>query len=193
MKKFLLSCLFISCSLLGSAQMKISKNSIRLAADYTTIGVTDQQATVRYSLIYARHLSNDRLTLESSLGYAFHYLPATSSHQEAHFSRTTADFSLLYTILKSSRHGIRLGAGPSLWYRQESVALSTDTPVLPTGDVIKFSLTNPYQDGLKAGLNVVSEYSYSLSSCFTLGGRVSMFYVNSNIIPALGLTTGFNF
>jgi hypothetical protein len=176
-----------------SAQAQKNRNSIRFAADYTTIGVTGQQATVRYSLIYARYLSDDRLALESSIGYVSHYLPATSYHQEAHLSRITADFSLLYTLLKSSRHMIRLGAGPSLWYRQEAVAVLATTPIPSSGEVIKFSPTNTYQDGLKVGLNMASEYNYSLSPCFTLGGRVAVFYVGSNIIPAVGLTTGFNF
>jgi hypothetical protein len=126
MKKALLLVLAQAWAMTCLAQPQTTKNSIRIGIDFIKIDAPDATGP-RYQLRYTRHLFRDRLLVGASFGYfnkngrqnLYHdvYVPG---HQQR---RWTSDFSILADLLASPTRALRLGGGPSLWYRQDNLWL----------------------------------------------------------------------
>jgi hypothetical protein len=90
----------------------------------------------------ARHSHNDRIVLVNNLGYVNasnrRYLPGAGDNYVTGKPRErfTADVTLAFDFVRHPRHGFRVGAGPSLWYRQDEVIKRASyTLNLATGEV----------------------------------------------------------
>ncbi len=112
--------LFLISSSLSKAQLVDSKNSVRIGVDYMSLDAPDDLG-FRYLARYARHLTNDRVVLEGSLGYLNiqnRRLVANNFYFEGRpRQRVTADLTASFDFLRDTRQALRLGGGPSVWYR----------------------------------------------------------------------------
>lgn len=144
------------------AQTPIGRHSVRLGVDLTSLDVPDAVGP-RYVGRLTRHFSNDRIVVAAEVGYLY----VTSSNQPFNDfdpgpnrrERFTAEATVLFDLLRHSRHALRLGTGLSAWYRRENMyrgarALSTSAGL--QGVVID----RRQHHGLNTGWHVATEYEW---------------------------------
>lgn len=181
MNKFLLILAFSWLSFSwATAQNTAYKNSIRVGVDYVILSTPDDVG-LRYLARYARHLADDRIVLEGSVGYLSasgpkSIFPSGGKHRQ----RITGEFTALYDFVKSPIHALRLGIGPSIWNRQDDVR-GVDVAFYPVNQT-------------SIGAHAVVEYEYRVSTRLALSGRYGVAYFD---VPGpssmLGLNVGYRF
>lgn len=165
------------------------KNSIRIGADYATLN-SPTNAGIRYLIRYSRHLVNDRIVLESSLGFL--EIPADIHSLYRH--RITGDITVLYDLLKNSSHALRLGGGGSAWYRREGNSPQTINLIDSSGRIIVSAITQERVSETNFGYHAVAEYEYLTALGISLSSRVGFVGLNKvGINPTFGLNIGYRF
>lgn len=194
-------CLTVALSLLlfsmAEAQVATYKNSVRLGIDYMSLDAPDDLG-FRYLARYARHLANDRLVIEGSLGY----LSVENRRQVINNfffegrprQRVTADLTLSFDLLNSPNHALRLGAGPSIWYRKDDRLRGAQTIRDQSGNIINVDITNERVDEANFGYHLMGEYEYAIAPQITLSGRVGFASLNKAGISSIaGVNVGYRF
>ncbi|GAB3270850.1 hypothetical protein GCM10027347_41790 [Larkinella harenae] len=179
MKKILLISLFFG--LLGSsyAQSPVYNNALRVSVEATNKyenKVQMQRHILRYSVGYHRKLSNSRWLVDGSLSYLQNHIREKASGFDASYigtrsQRISADVAALYNILKSPRHTLQLGAGPSLWYQRNE--LETDVTIRLNGgqEVDKITVERTKKPEVVLGFNLQLAYEYAITPQVGAGVR----------------------
>ncbi|SFQ79088.1 hypothetical protein SAMN04515668_4399 [Hymenobacter arizonensis] len=139
----------------------------------------------RCLLNYSRHFRHDRLVVGANLGYLSvsnkRYL-ANTNHYYVYGKRrerVSADVTLAFDLLKQARHALRLGAGPSLWYRQDELLDGGRYTVnVASGEVTDVQLKWRQEKALNYGFNVLVEYEYALTDQLLVSGKVKFADLN---------------
>ncbi len=132
----------------------------------------------RYLVRYARHLRNDRIALMANLGYMSVLnrvdLPGAANYyvEGKRRQRVTTDLTAAFDFIRHPRHAFRLGAGPSLWYRQEELSNGIHYTLLSDGSVTNVRADWRPEKGFDFGFNVLIEYEYALTDHLLLSGKV---------------------
>ena len=133
-------------------------------------------------LNYSRHFRNDRLVVGANLGYVNaqnrRYLPGTNDFYVygKRRERITADFTAAFDFLRHPRHAFRLGAGPSLWYRQDELFDGGRYTVnLTTGQATNVNVRWRQEKEWNFGYNVLVEYEYALTQQVLVSGKMKFF------------------
>ena len=194
-------CLVIAFFLLfhsvTKAQVISYKNSVRLGIDYMSLDAPDDLG-FRYGVRYARHLANDRIVLEGSLGY----LSVENRRQVLNNfffegrprQRITADLTVSFDLLRSLDHALRLGVGPSIWFRKDDIIREATAARNQSGNIVGVNVTNDRVDETNFGYHLMAEYEYAIASQITLAGRVGFASLNKAGISSIaGINVGYRF
>ncbi|GAB3334606.1 hypothetical protein GCM10027299_42950 [Larkinella ripae] len=181
----------------AKAQNRVYKNALRVGVDYLTLDAPDDLG-YRYLGRYARHLGNDRIVLEASLGYLKvannRSLPNAYVFQGRARKRITADFTASFDFVKSSQHALRLGIGPSVWYREDDRWESVDYLINPDGSAAGISIKNRQINEVNLGGSAVAEYEFAATERLMLGARLGLTTFKTASISSLaGLNLGYRF
>ncbi|GAB3898349.1 hypothetical protein GCM10028825_47450 [Spirosoma agri] len=175
---------------LVQAQAVTFQHSVKVAVEAVHSIDNDRQTpTLKYSVGYTRQLTSGRWMLEGSLGYinyfereelsAFYY-----TFKGGRSQRFVADFLLHVNLLKSRRHALRLGAGPSVWYQRNSLVNDLSIELAPGyQDITSVSFTRGYLHTANLGLNLRGEYEVAITPRINVGARAGLV---SNLLPANG-------
>jgi len=134
-------------------------------------------------LNYSRHFRNDRLVVGANLGYVNaqnrRYLPGTNDFYVygKRRKRVTSDLTAAFDFIRHPRHAFRIGAGPSLWYRNDEPLRSLGyTLNLTTGEVtnVRTEWGSPIKE-VNFGYNVLVEYEYALTQQVLVSGKLKFF------------------
>lgn len=194
-------CLLMSCllaGLRGYAQMPYvpAKNAVQLGADF--IGIDPANGLkFRYAFNYRRYFSQDQLSLDVSLGFVNSQrttvlVPDLVRVGSNTRHRATVDVTMAYNLLRSVHHSLRIGAGPSVWYRNDDLFVKVDPYPIPTG-------TEPLVErklitGWNIGGHGILEYGYALSLNTQVSLHTGAVVIGpSGIAPLFGLRTGYRF
>lgn len=179
------------------AQVIDNRNSIRIGVDYMSLDAPDDLG-FRYLARYARHLANDRIVIESSLGYL-----STKNRRLAlngfYFEgrprqRITADLTVSFDLLRSPNHALRLGGELSVWYVKDDALLSARAVIDQNGKVTGVTIMNRRINEPKFGHHLAAEYEYAISYRTTLAGRVGIANLKkSGISSIIGVNVGHRF
>ncbi|MEJ7659990.1 MAG: hypothetical protein WKG07_10415 [Hymenobacter sp.] len=171
------------------------RHSVGIGAEQVGLDAPDGIGN-RYLVRYTRHLRQDRLALQGALGYASvlnrRYLVNNYFIEGRRRERFTADVTLAFDFLKSPRQALRLGAGPSAWYRREELLESARYTLSSTGEVTNVRPNWRSEQELNWGYNLLLEYEYALTSQLVVSGNVKLVSVNApgtgfNAIYGLGV------
>jgi hypothetical protein len=180
MKKIILTVLLCFCQGLLNAQIPAYKNSVRVALSTTYVkGDNRRQSPVlNYALIYSHQLGNSRWLAETGFSYSSRYVQEQITPFQFLFpgdrsQLVTADFTFLYNLLKSNRHALRIGAGPSFWYAQNGLLENIGGIVGPNGQVMDIVFIRKYSHDINLAVNGRADYSYAFTPRIILGVRVA--------------------
>lgn len=181
----------------AQAQQTEYKNSFHLGADY--LGLPDNVG-IRYSGKYAKHLSNDRLVVSLSGGYLDapnpRYLTGTNVKLHGRrIKRITTDATFSFDFLRSSRHALRLGVGPSVWYCEDETMGAASYTIRGDGSITNIKVAWEPSQGVNVGFHVITEYEYWFTRHTTLGSQVGLASLRNSggLTGILGLTVGHRF
>lgn len=210
MKKIPFIFLFCFCATLVKAQTPSYKNSVRVALGATYLkGDNQKQSPVlNYALIYSRHLGNSRWLAEGGFGYTNRYVREQVSSFQFLFpgdrsQLVTADLTFLYNLLKSNRHALRIGAGPSFWYVRNGFVETISVVIGSGGQPFEnVSFTRNYSHDVNLAVNLRADYEYALTPKIILGVRAA---TGGNVLKpdargtllgtlsTIGFSTGYRF
>lgn len=179
------------------AQVTPYKNSLRAGIDYMSLDAPDDLG-YRYRLGYARHAGGDRLVLGVSFGYLkvqnWEHIINGYSLEGRPRERVTADATVSFDFLKNQRHALRLGTGPSVWYRKDDRLRSVNYIILENGMLTDVKTQWKKFDELNVGYNLLAEYEYLITPEISLAGRFGVANLKrSGISSILGLELGYRF
>lgn len=130
----------------------------------------------RYLVGYTRHWRNDRLILHNTIGYG-------SAPNQRHIGnniyvngqrrqRITGDVTLAFDFIGNPRHALRVGAGPSLWYRKDQKLRYSNFTMSPDGTVSTVETQWNTAEEVNYGFNVLVEYEVALTHQWLLRGNI---------------------
>ena len=152
----------------------------------------------RARVSYARHVGNDRLVFGVSLGYMkiqnWEHIANGYSIEGRPRERVTADITVSFDFLKNQCHALRVGVGPSLWYRKDDRLRSANYLILENGMLTDVKTQWKKFDELNVGYNLLAEYEYLITPEISLAGRFGVANLKrSGISSILGLEVGYQF
>jgi len=177
MKALVLSLLCFLMVAAAHAQGMGYRHSIGIGFERVGLDAPDAIGN-RYLLRYAYHLPNDRIVLAANLGYVNalnrRYLPLTKDVYVTgkRRERLTMDLTGSFDFIKHSRHALRLGAGPSLWRRQDELMGPSRYTVLPDGSATNLQINWFTEREINYGFNVLMEYEYAITEKVVVSGNV---------------------
>jgi hypothetical protein len=196
MKNVLFSFLFCSVAYLSSAQTTTYKNSVQFHVEtlYKKGDQRPQSPVLKYSLIYNRRLAESKWIVEAGATYANRYVREQFTPYQYFFlgdrsQLITLDLSGMYNLLKSNRHALRVGAGPSLWYTRNSfISNLTGTTTTDMQQLTDVSFSRDYNHNFTLAFVLRGSYEYSLTPRMIVGLRASTGgnILNGNRLSKLG-------
>lgn len=174
MKTLLIIVLVIT---LGTAQAQTYRHSVGIGVERVGLDAPDGSGN-RYLARYTRHLRQDRLALQGAVGYISalnrRYLGDNYFFDGRRRERFTTDVTLSFDFLKSPRQALRLGIGPSAWYRREDRLESVRYSFTSTGEVTNLRPNWQAERELNWGYNLLLEYEYALTRHVVMSGNVKL-------------------
>lgn len=189
-------CLILLANIPLSAQKTDYRNSLRLGADYMSLDAPDAMG---YRVVgrYARHFADDRLVLEGSLGYL--KIPNREHTINGFYvegrprMRLTSDLTFSYDFLRSPRYALRLGMGPSAWYRQDDSVRRFGFKTSSDGTIEINNLERERVNEVNFGYNMAAEFEVAINYRLTAGLRFGIAYLDGMGSSMLGLNVGYRF
>lgn len=167
---------------LGAAQAQTYRHSVGIGVERVGLDAPDNIGN-RYLARYTRHLRQDRLVLQGAVGYVSvvnrRYLANNYFIDGRRRERFTADVTLAFDFLKSPRQALRLGIGPSAWYRREDLMVSARYTLSSTGEVTNIRANWRSEQQLNWGYNLLLEYEYALTRQVVVSGNVKLVSVDA--------------
>lgn len=197
MKLFILIlCLLILTGSAIFAQKPDYRNTFRFGVDYMSLDAPDAMG---YRVLgrYARHFADDRLVLEGSLGYL--KIPNWQHMINGYYvegrprMRATSDVTLFYDFLRSPRHALRVGLGPSAWYRQDDSVKGFNYERLSDGTLELTNLERKRVNEVNFGYNMAAEFEVAIAYRYTVALRFGLANLDHKISSMLGLNVGYRF
>lgn len=188
------------CLLLYSfttAQVIDYKNTIRISIDYMSLDAPDDLG-LRYGARYARHFADDRIVLEGSFGY-FRVENKQLLFNDFYFEgrprqRVMADLTASFDFLRTPRHALRLGGGPSVWYRKDDRLREARSIVDQNRQETRVTILSEKVNEANFGFHVATEYEYVIGPRTTLAGRINITNLDkAGISSAVGINVGYQF
>ncbi|MFD2572821.1 hypothetical protein ACFSUS_19425 [Spirosoma soli] len=194
--KYLLLIVLTGLASITYAQGPTYRNSVLVTIDYMTLDAPDDTG-LRYSLRLGRHFFNDRLVVAGSAGY----LQASQNRQaQTTFplgtdqrKRLTADLTLLFDLVKASHQALRIGGGPSAWYRRDDLLRSFSTTRLPDGTLAAATVEREEVAAVTIGYHLTGEYEYLITPQVSLNGRIGWANLAGKISSMAGVGLGYRF
>ncbi|QHV97218.1 hypothetical protein [Spirosoma endbachense] len=162
------------------AQQQLPKSAISIAVEANHVGSSEpgQSTTFKYSLIRTQEVKSSRWNYEVSLGYIDHYLrenflPFDYFYKGTRSQRMAGDLSFLFNLVKTEKHAFQVGAGPSIWYQRNGI-ISDLTGISNGQQIEKVTFTRTYQGEFNAGINLKTNYYYSITPKLIAGIRVGV-------------------
>jgi hypothetical protein len=186
----------LTCSF-SQAQVATYENSVRAGMDYMSLDAPDDLG-YRMRAGYARHVGNDRLVFGVSLGYLkvqnWEHMVNNYSIEGRPRERVTTDVTVSFDFFKNTRHALRVGGGPSVWYRQDDRLRSANYLILENGRLADVKTQWERFDELNMGYNLLAEYEYGITPEISLAGRFGVANLKrSGMSSILGLEVGYRF
>jgi hypothetical protein len=174
---FLLGCLLLALGAQAQGQLAPYRYAFGVGLERVGMDAPDAVGN-RYLLRYARYLHHDRLVVAANVGYMGVrnrvYLPGAADYyvEGKRRQRVTTDLTVAFDFMRHPRHALRLGAGPSLWYRQEELANSIYYALRADGSVTDVRAAWRAEKAFALGINALLEYEYALTDQFLVSGQV---------------------
>lgn len=194
MKKSFLTFLLCFIVYWTSAQTTTYKNSVQfhLEALYVKADQQPQSPVPKYSLIYTSRLAQSRWITEAGVSYTNRYVREQFTPYQFFFpgdrsQLVTLDLTAMYNLLKSDRHALRLGAGPSLWYTRNGLISNVSGTTTAGGQQLTdVSFTRNYSHNFNLAIALRGSYEYSLTTRMVVGMRAS---IGGNVLNDHGSST----
>lgn len=173
----LLGCLLLAFGAQAQGQPAAYRHAFGVGFERVGLDAPDAVGN-RYLLRYARHLRHDRIVVAANLGYMSVrnrvYLPGAADYyvEGKRRQRVTTDLTAAFDFIRHPRHALRLGAGPSLWYRQEELSDGIHYTSYADGSVSNVRAAWRSEKAFNVGLNVLLEYEYAFTDHLLLSGQV---------------------
>jgi hypothetical protein len=173
----LLGCLLLAFGAQAQGQPAAYRHAFGVGFERVGLDAPDAVGN-RYLLRYARYLHHDRLVVAANLGYLRVrnrvYLPGAADYyvEGKRRQRVTTDLTVAFDFIRHPRHAFRLGAGPSLWYRQEELSDGIHYTSYADGSVGNVRATWRSEKAVDVGLNVLLEYEYAFTDHLLVSGHV---------------------
>ncbi|RCR68290.1 hypothetical protein [Larkinella punicea] len=144
----------------------------------TSVAAPDKMA-IRYVTQFVHQIANNRIVIEGSIGFIPIRRPrlqlTDAYYVEGHRrQRFTGDMTVLVNFIKNSRHAIRLGGGPSVWYRMDNMLEEVRYVIDNGNQVIVNRQSRQQTNELNVGYHLTAEYAYELNNRFILGSRLGI-------------------
>lgn len=192
----LLSCLLLAVGASAQVPYLRSKNALQLGPDY--IGIDPANGLkYRYAFEYRRYITRDRVSLGATVGFLHAQretvlVPDYVSVGANTRRRVTVDLTATYNFLRSVHHNLRLGFGPSVWYRRDDLFAKVDPYPIPTGE--EPTVTRRQTEGWNLGAHGLIEYSYALALDTQVSLHTGAAFVGpAGFAPFFGLRAGYRF
>jgi hypothetical protein len=158
------------------------KNALRFSVEITNRREghnQSQREILRYAAGYRRLIGSKAWMFEGTLGYMGNFVredlnPEQGTYKGTRSKRIYADGSILRDLLKSDRHHLRIGGGPSLWYQQNAFPIDVTIWKKPTGNIDYVEVKRNKRSEFVAGFNLRAGYDYSITPELVLGARVGI-------------------
>jgi len=191
-------CLFLGVLIpfAASAQTKTEqyRSSLTVGVEYLALDAPDDLGW-RYTARYSRHLANDRLALSATTGYGRtrneRTLTGTQYITGRPRERLTLDATLAFDFIRHPRHALRLGGGPSLWYRDEDRLLGALYTLRGDGTITNVRPTWQRQTAWDAGYNLLAEYEFAVTERWLASGNFKFAQIRGFQNSLLGLGVGY--
>lgn len=181
MKKLLLS--FLLCFIVhwSKAQIAAYKSSVQFHVEalYVKADQRLKSPIPKYSLVYTKRLLTSRWIAEAGISYTSRYAKMQFAPFPYFFpgdrsQLVTLDLTAMYNLLKSDRHALRFGAGPSLWYIRNSLVSNLSGITDGSGQQLTdVSFTRTHNRSFDLAIALRGSYEYSLSHRLMMGIRAS--------------------
>lgn len=192
----LLSCLLLAVGAVAQVPYLRAKNALQLGPDYLGIDPANG-LKYRYAFEYRRYVARDRVSLGATLGFLHSQretvlVPDYVSVGANTRRRVTVDLTATYNFLRSVHHNLRLGVGPSVWYRHDDLFAKVDPYPIPTGE--EPTVTRRQTKAWNVGAHGLIEYSYALALDTQVSLHTGVAVVGpSGVAPVFGLRAGYRF
>jgi hypothetical protein len=206
MKYLLLLSLFFTGCLAQAQTPVLPKHSLRFAVDELNVrSEADGLFPWRYSLRYGRQLGQSRWVIEPGLTYTsfarmerLNSLSFTGDQTQL----ITLDIDFFYNLLRSNRHALQLGAGPSLWYTRDRPISSLSYEANRDGIIQRINIDRDTRNSIRPGMNLRVAYDYTVTPSVIVGFRTG---ISANLMSVpefstlgasqftLGLNVGYRF
>lgn len=168
----------ILCTAIGSCaygQSLTPKYTLGIGIERAGLDAPDVISN-RYLVRGGQHFRADRLVLEASLGYLNalnrRFLVNNFYVNGKRRERVTLDITGSFDFLKNPSHALRLGVGPSVWYKNEESLEAARFTLGSDGSVTNVRVQWQPRKELNYGFNVLLEYEYALTSWLALSGKL---------------------
>lgn len=182
MRFSLLGLLICSLAITSAQAQTPFRYSVGIGVERMNLDSPDGSGT-RYLLGVGRHLAHDRLLVLANVGYGWAdyqaYLGVNDFYlQGKSRQRFTFDATAAFDLVKHSRHALRVGAGPSVWYRREELLNNALITIISQNQfVIREVNWQPVSD-VVSGFNVLVEYEWAVTSRLLLRVDTKFFSLN---------------
>ncbi len=189
----------LCCSVL-QAQNPGFGSEVSIDVNYIDLGNTPESGS-GYGIAYRRNLIGSRFAVGARLGRAS--APGVNDSVSGKFfsygkrsQRTTIDLTVSYDFLKSERHALRLGVGPSIWSRKDDrplgIHLFFEGLEAPKLVDVEFLRRDEIEENF--GYHLTGEYSYSFTPRILAKANVGFAqFKATGFNPMAGIGIGYRF
>lgn len=147
-------------------------NALRVGAEYMSLDAPDAMS-YRFGGGYGLYLN--RLKLQAEVGFLtfqgqdqwINGIPFEGQKRQ----RIMADLTFSFDFLKNKRHGLFVGLGPSLWYREDDSFSGATFGSDPTGQIVIVNQQRKQIRQFNLGYHFMAEYEYLVSPRIIISGR----------------------
>jgi hypothetical protein len=166
--RFLLSGLLLGSLITNAHAQTPLRYSVGIGIERMGLDAPDGLGT-RLLLGVGRHLMRDRLLVLASTGYGWADYQAYLGVNDFYLTgktrqRFTFDATAAFDLIRHPRHALRVGAGPSLWYRREELLDGARFTITSQNQIIiRETYWRPVSE-FNYGFNALVEYELALTS-----------------------------
>ena len=181
------------------AQSTSSPNRLSAGVDYVSLASVPDPG-LGYRVGYAKNLAAGRFMVGGNLGYISapgvvgSYGEYRSEGRKS--ERFTADLTLSYDLLNQERQALRLGVGPSVWYRKDDEFRGYDVIIesIELGTVKGVNFERKQVNEPNFGFHLTGEYEYLVTQRIALAGRAGFtHFFKTGFNPMAGVSLGYRF
>lgn len=183
------------CANAQSVAPNTSKKYLKVGVNYLKLDAPDATGP-HYNIEYLSYIVDNKILLSTALGY-FESNNRINVINDIYTSgnfrrRITGDITISFVPIKTIRHSINIGVGPSFWHRTDKIYRSINYTLKPDGSVTDLVVDSRNTKKVDIGIHGVVAYQYAISKHLNITSQVSLArFRSTSIIPIAGIGVGF--